>query len=762
MLKKWLFTVFGALGCFIILVGIISVLKLPLPEPAIEGYAIRAQQWNNYGINISLGRFSTQTNVNGYFAFYNILPCDYILTVKGVSPAIIRYKGPKITLPAINLPSVPRQIKQSFILHLFSFLVGLIVLGFGFIVFHKLKNRQMAAIFLVMTGAPATINIISFIQFIVAYYFDEIVGAGFFPIAYSVFLVLGPAFFRFFLLFPYKHKWADRVLPIIYFPSILLLFVILSWMAFGNDYHFAYFWGVSYIQVMLIVMVMNSIFCLGGLLLLVRSISKVKEQLQKQKLKVMLAGISFGAGFFFVFLAIPVIFYEWFTPFPGYYNLFASITGLIIFGVFCYTILKQKLIDIGRILSSGLTYFLTTSIIIVIYGLTIVLSENVLRQYISNVWVLGAVFVGLAYLFTPLKNSLQRVADRLFGRDPHLYKHALQGLARRLAEYTDIDQLEQAVRETITGAMKVKDVQMVLTDNNCAEKDYNACLTLEMQTSQGVVGCLLLSERSGGQEYDTEDYELLKAIAGQAAIAIRNAQLYQELAQANQRQLEAQKQADRSSRLASLGTIAAGLAHEIKNPLSALNTMTKLVQTRIDDPEFRQELIDIVPRQVERMNGLIKSLLAFAKPQEPFFEAVNLTVVIEEVIKLTSAKLRKHNIKVKYELTDDIHITGDEQQLVQVVLNIVLNAIDAMPSCGDLQIRTSKDIDKCILTIRDTGIGIGQESMENIFNPFYTTKQEGTGLGLSTTWRILKEHNAEIKVDSKLGEGTAFTIYFTR
>ena len=767
MFRKWLLTVLGVFGFFVFVVGVLVWVRCPLPEPAVEGYVVHSKLWNNHGISVEiypeervgaspLTHYSTKTNVNGYFSFFDLPKGEYRLGSNSFA-----YAGSKVSLTPQMLSSSREERWQSFSLHLFSLISGLIVLGFGFLVFHHLKNRQMAAIFLVMTGAPACVNLISFLQFVLAYWFHEIAAAEIFPIAYSVFLVMGPAFVRFFMLFPRKTAWADKVLPAIYAPSIFFIFVIFSWMAFGNDRDYAAFWGISYIQTMLIVMILNSIYCLFGLGLLVRSILKENDQLIRQKLIVMSVGLTFGICFFIVFLVLPVMFYDKLTPFPGYYNVFTSLAGLIIFGVFCFAILRQKLIDIGRLVSRGVAYFLATSILVLIYGLAIVLSENFLRQYSQNTWFLGLFVVMSAYIFTPLRNGLQLRVDRWFGKDPHLYRQALMDLAKDLPGYLEINQLKQAVLGTIQRTMKVQKVELAITSSDSEPViDGVWALILPLETSEGLVGKLFLGAKEQNETYDAQDQELLSAIAGQAAIALRNAQLYAELRLANEKELVAQKQADHSARLASLGTISAGLAHELKNPLSALHTMTKLLQKKYDDAEFRQEFLDIVPRQVERMNELIISLLDFAKPQDPVFKPIDLKSTLQEVLNLTRSKFQKLAIEIELDLQDKCLIEGDERLLMQVFLNLVLNAIDSMPEGGNLEISLLQRKQEVIVKVKDSGKGIPQAEIERIFDPFYTTKPDGTGLGLSTTWRIVKEHKATIEVSSTPGQGTLFTIKF--
>ena len=667
--RKWITVIAGAWLTVALVAGLLSMKNLPLPVPDIKGNVIQSRTWNHYGYTVEIRTPSTtlqksKTSVNGYFAFYH-LPYSplYQLIVRDTQNRIryktaIAFKSGTIprTLPLIRLPISHADHSSSMALHLFSLMAGLLVLGFGFRVFHQCPNRQMAAIFLVMASAPASLNIIQCLQWIVAYGFDEIVGADFFPLAYIVFLMLGPAFLRFFSLFPKKQPWADRILPWIYFPSLSLIPVIASWMAFQNDEQFTYFWGCSFIQWMAIATALTVIFMILGIHVLIQSIRECDTLLVRQKLRFMLGGMTLGAGFFTLFFALPIIGYHWFTPFPGYYNLCASIAGLIIVSVFGIAIMYQKLIPVKQLISDSMAYFLATSIIVVLYGAAIVIGEYGLRNYFHHMGLLAVMTVVLAMIFAPLRNRLQLIVDRWFGKDPARF--------------------EQALKE------------------------------------------------------------------------------------ANANTVMAQRQADRAGRLAALGTVAAGLAHELKNPLSALLSMTRLLKTHIDDPDFRREFLDIVPRQVERMNDLIKSLLDFSRPKPPCLSSVNLHAVAQEMLLLTSSRMKKQHIETDLRVPDTLTIQADETLIAQVVLNLVLNALDAMPEGGTLTIAGAQEPESVIFRIEDTGIGIDKDALERIFDPFYTTKHDGTGLGLATTWRILKEHNATVTVESELGKGTTFRLVF--
>jgi signal transduction histidine kinase len=221
------------------------------------------------------------------------------------------------------------------------------------------------------------------------------------------------------------------------------------------------------------------------------------------------------------------------------------------------------------------------------------------------------------------------------------------------------------------------------------------------------------------------------------------------------------KEKDVAERLASLGTVAAGLAHEIKNPLVSIKTLAQLLPEKYDDPEFREIFARIAVDEVERINTLVSELMDFARSSMSRSEALNLESEVQEVIHRTSFQLTHGGVSLKKEFSGDLPpIMGDSMQLRQAILNIVTNGIEAMPAGGELGIRTVHGPGEVVLEITDTGRGIHPEDMERIFEPFYTTKPSGTGLGLSISRRVMEGHGGKIQVTSHPEGGTVFTLSF--
>ena len=234
-----------------------------------------------------------------------------------------------------------------------------------------------------------------------------------------------------------------------------------------------------------------------------------------------------------------------------------------------------------------------------------------------------------------------------------------------------------------------------------------------------------------------------------------------------------------SEKLKSVAVLASGMAHEIKNPLTALKTFSEYLPNKLDDKEFLQKFSRIVGGEVNRIDELVNELLEFARPTPIQLKETNVNKLIVDTLDFLSSKFLQQKITVKPDLAPecDTPIMLDANKIRQALLNIILNAIDAMPDGGTLtavtrgwglgvsdssnpQPLTPNPLIQ--ITFTDTGCGIEKDKLVTIFDPFYSTKDSGTGLGLPITHSIIKDHHGEIKVESVVGQGTTFTIILPR
>lgn len=237
------------------------------------------------------------------------------------------------------------------------------------------------------------------------------------------------------------------------------------------------------------------------------------------------------------------------------------------------------------------------------------------------------------------------------------------------------------------------------------------------------------------------------------------------------RRRELEEDLKRSDRLATLGTLAAGLAHEIKNPLAGIRGAAQLLRRALGPDAPLREHTDIVIREVDRIDQLMEQLLNLSRPHALQLRPLNIHEILDQVLLLEEDAREGAPIAVHKHFDPSLPlIRGDRSQLAQLFLNLVKNAVQAMPDGGDLFVTTRMETDFHIrepgkerekfiwVDIRDTGAGITEENLPHIFSPFFTTKNRGTGLGLAVCHRIVKEHGGMIRVDSRRGEGTTFKV----
>ena len=225
----------------------------------------------------------------------------------------------------------------------------------------------------------------------------------------------------------------------------------------------------------------------------------------------------------------------------------------------------------------------------------------------------------------------------------------------------------------------------------------------------------------------------------------------------------------RAGRLAALGELAAGVAHELRNPLTTIRGFVQLLPEEGNDPDFRQEFSTHVLREIDRLTQLTEDLLSLARPSRVSIQPADGRQLLQEVMAFLNGKAQKASVTVQMELPEDrLMIPMDRDRIKQVLLNLTLNALDAMPKGGQLraclfQQKMKLENDQradpfAVFVISDTGCGIAPEHQERLFDPFFTTKDRGTGLGLAVSYRIVEEHRGFLKVESEPGAGAKFTL----
>jgi signal transduction histidine kinase len=488
---------------------------------------------------------------------------------------------------------------------------------------------------------------------------------------------------------------------------------------------------------------------------------------------------------------------------------------LIMVSFVSYSIVKHRLMDMDIVLKKGTTYSLLILLLFIPGSLLILFGQRFFYGAIDSLFFtfLLSLLLLITLLFNQMKGRTERAVEQLFFRDRYDYRETLGKFSKAMVTILDLESLSRKIIETITQTMRVgkasfycfeeeKGGYQLLESKNPGDNhlpkvlpkgdplaqhlEASGMFVIREELMQGpsspawegvlqtlslleaelsipliskgqLMGMINLSHKFNREVYSQEDLELLSTLANQMTVALENARLYDDLK-------KSKSYIRRADRLASLGTLTAGLAHEIRNPLVAIKTLTQLLPERFDDEEFRSHFLNIASGEVDRISSLVNELLEFARPSEPKFEMENINSIVDGMILLVSTETKKKQIAVTKYYADDLPpVTVDREQIKQVFLNVLLNAIEATLPEGKLVVRTRSFAKPggephVQIEFTDTGCGIPPEYLEDIFTPFFTTKIKGSGLGLSISNQIIQDHRGYIDVESRVNQGSSFYI----
>jgi two-component system NtrC family sensor kinase len=288
---------------------------------------------------------------------------------------------------------------------------------------------------------------------------------------------------------------------------------------------------------------------------------------------------------------------------------------------------------------------------------------------------------------------------------------------------------------------------------------------------EGTTGVIeILNKR--GRPFNEEDLSLLESVASVAVVALENARLYQDLRQEAAEHEETQAKLTQAAKISALGRLAASVAHEISNPLQAIQGYLSLAEERLELGEGEDRVhqyLRIASDEVERISDMVARMRDFYRPTRRGFWPTDLPVVLERVLDVSRKRLEESRVTVECRwgsgpLARLPRVEANTDQLVQVFLNLVINAIEAMPEGGTLRISAARDrlpgdgAPAVRIEFADTGMGMDAVTLDRLFEPFFTTKEDGSGLGLSVSYGIVQAHRGEIWATSEEGQGATFTV----
>ncbi len=495
---------------------------------------------------------------------------------------------------------------------------------------------------------------------------------------------------------------------------------------------------------------------------------------------------------------------------------FGNLAIAIGYFIVAYTVVQHRLMDVSMFMAKGCGYLFSFGILAIPSFFLIIFLENYFYHNVKPFFAAILILVGISaiLLFNFIKIRIDRTMHQIIVRDKYNYHQILKDFSRRLVTIVDLDRLLNMLADTVEKSMGVKRISIFLLDPekslfrprllrdspkgepikiseagvqflqerreailkielNWVDKKplaeelgailsrYEAEVFLPLIFMDRLIGFITLGPKAEEKIYYPEDLNLLYPLANQVAIAIENSNLYDSLK-------KSQVIIRRADRLSSLGTLVASLAHEIRNPLVSIKTFTQLLPERIEDEEFRNYFLKVASGEIDRLTGLINELLGFARPTEPRLEGEDIHVIIDKMEVLVATEARKNNVTLHKNYSPDLpQVRIDAEQIKQVLLNLLLNAIQSIREKGEVWIETrmvqvplDEKIEPFIqVEVRDTGVGIPQENLERIFDPFFSTRPEGNGLGLAISHNIIHDHRGFIAVESEVAKGTSFKIH---
>lgn len=488
--------------------------------------------------------------------------------------------------------------------------------------------------------------------------------------------------------------------------------------------------------------------------------------------------------------------------------------SLVFLGVTAHAIIRQRLLDIRLVVGHTVAYaaavFVSATVFVaVLWSLT---------QYVPSVTRLPltvqliAAFA-LAVLFGPITQRLRKVFDRYCYREPYDFSATIRQIGLALSSALDLQQLLKNLFQIVDGSIRPEFIAAYLWNDDTralrlvahnadghdhpdlpVSIDATSVLAITLSNSRKplfreldadmptagaldelnalhvdcacpivhegqLLAVLMLGPKLSGDAYFVQDVELLASVSSHAAVAIKNAELYQ-------RVVKLEEQRRRAERVAESGALSAGIAHEIKNPLVAIRTFAELLPDRYDDKEFREQFGDVMIREIARIDKLIDRLRGLAPMPDRPRHLVDLQVPLEETLSLLAAKFEQLSIRTVKSYPDKpALVEGNSDDLKQMFLNLLINSCEAMEQAGEIGIRVyqrqSFGIQSVVVEITDDGPGISDELRDRLFHPFISTKQGSSGLGLWLSRRIADTHNAVLRGTNRTNKrGAVFSVEF--
>jgi signal transduction histidine kinase len=553
----------------------------------------------------------------------------------------------------------------------------------------------------------------------------------------------------------------------------------------------------------LIIITIASSLCGVFFALLRKYFSKDILSQEKKQLQYLMLGVT--AGFVGAVINLLNIFGLKIFPIAGFLIL-------VFFALIAYSVLTYDLMNIKELFQKTLMYILTAAIIVVIYSIL----NQMVFEHIGNNWYKTVLFsictLFIVLGFEPTLKILDRITRKAFFISNYDFQVLLQHVLFRIRFLKDFEEIFAVASANVVNILKLKNSMFFFWDTcrECfvlyaARKDEEVCLSVrhplfaylslkkeliyykklkddmayDMTLSKNyreldvlemtqllkkydaeicvpvlmngeVKGIWIIGEKTSKAIFTREEINWIKNIAAQISIIIENITLYSQLL--------------KSERFAMLGKMSAAVAHEIRNPLTGLNGFVQMINADRGNSEALNKFLKIAPGEFKRLGKLTDNLLALSRTTALRQEEKDLTKIIDETLELTSHLLRDRNISIVVNYLPVPKVSVETEQIKQLVLNIIINASQAMEKGGSLDITVNEgeisDKNYVIAAFSDSGPGINEGILGRIFEPFFTTKAEGTGLGLAISRNIMEAHGGLISAENNMVRGCTVRLFF--
>jgi len=744
------------------------------------------------------------------------------------------------------------------------------------------------------------------------------------------FILLPALFVHFCLRFPVDVVRESGRIFLLYTPVILLGLLHLFWMAGRLAFMGLPLDARSSAIIDHIDLSFFSVgFLIGGALLLKRRI-ETRDLIVRQQMKWISYGTLAGIVPFSLIYSIPV--------FLGVHATFAMNSSILFLALIPlsmgYALIQYRLMDVEAIARRSAAYFIASSFLLAVYLLLVLVLGRILQWAVpqASFMAICLMVLVIALLFAPLRNTVQARLDRFFYRDQFEDRSTLLDFAQTLSSEISLEPLSKSILDRISKTFRIDEAAIFLSDQTHigffrlaysmnpesslehrlyredelgdmenvdtlvgeeSEANYlhhaspmiakeGLYYIQDLRLQGRIVGMIALGQLPGANHFSTEDLDLLSALAGYAAMALENANLYRSIetkalelerlrsytesiiqsinvsvlaldrsgritscnrafeelygttrkqisglrvenllpadviasiqrvtgtttwelespanifklylqSRSGQRlivnlsliplqnsmvmnsgslivlddmteKVELEDQLLQAEKLSSIGLLAAGIAHEVNTPIAGISSYTQMLLKETPESDKHKPILEKIEKQTFRAAEIVNGLLSFSRLSGSEFKALDINRLIDDSLALLTHQLQVNHIRIESRFDDSLPpVYGNTGKLQQVFINLFLNARDAMPSGGELGVRTGINESMIVVDISDTGMGISKEDLKRIFDPFFTTKTmgRGTGLGLAVSYGIIQEHGGGIFVDSDPEMGTHFTL----